>query len=89
MPPRRSAGAPAAGAAAAPPAAAAKAPAPGALCVRMFVGGVAAGVTGDELAARFAPFGAVTSVAFVQGKAEGACAAVALRVRATTARSLR
>jgi hypothetical protein len=40
--------------------------------VRIFVGGVAAGVTADELAQRFASFGAVSGVKFVAGKAPGA-----------------
>jgi hypothetical protein len=41
--------------------------------VRIFVGGVAAGVTADELAQRFASFGAVVGVEFVAGKAPGEC----------------
>ena len=40
--------------------------------VRLFVGGVAAGVTRDELAQRFAPFGTVSAVQFVDAKLPGA-----------------
>ena len=47
--------------------------------VRLFIGGVAAGVTAAELAERFAPFGQVADVQLVAGKAPGACGAAILR----------
>lgn len=49
--------------------------------LRLFVGGVAAGVTAAELAERFTPFGQVTGVQLVAGKAQGARAPRALRGR--------
>ena len=48
--------------------------------IRLFVGGVAAVVTPPQLAERFAPFGQVTGVQLVAGKAPGAGAAKRARV---------